>query len=275
MPVLQGVSRDSLRAARDRLADLAAAATAQQLETLADELFAVVGVLDRSGALRRALTDPARRADDRAGLAEAVFGSRLSPPTVAMVLGAVRDRWSAPRDLPDALEALAAEALVVSAEWAGRLDEVEDELFRFARIVAAQPELRGALVDRALPAERKTGLVDALLAERAAPETRRLVRQAALAPRGRTVERLLEEFGEAAAARRNRLVAHVTAAVELSAQQRDRLAAALRRIYGHDMHLDVAVNPDLIGGLQVLVGDEVVDGSLVSRLDDARRRLVG
>jgi F-type H+-transporting ATPase subunit delta len=187
----------------------------------------------------------------------------------------VRARWSAPRDLADALELLGVEATVAAAERAGRLDAVEDELFRIGRVVAGSPELRAALADRSAPVDNRAALIEGLLEGRVADETRRLVRQAVVAPRGRSFDRIVEEYGEVAADRRSRLVAVVTATVPLTEEQRERLGAALARMYGHEVHLNVEVDPDIIGGIRVEIGDEVIDGSVVSRLDDARRRLVG
>ena len=123
----------------------------------------------------------------------------------------VRARWSAPRELADALELLAVEAQVAAAEKAGRLDAVEDELFRFARSVAGAPELRSALSDTAAPVANRASLIEGLLEGRTSEETRRLVRQAVVAPRGRTFDRTVELYGQVAADRRSRLVATVTA----------------------------------------------------------------
>ena len=274
MSDMHGVSRGSLREARERLDQLAHSGSGD-LTVVGDELFALVALLDGEGTVRRALSDPARDARARAGLAQALFGERMSATTVEVVSQLVRERWSSSSDLVNAVESLAVEAVLGSAERGGRLDDVEDELFRFARLVAGQPDLRRALHERKLPPDRKAGLIAALLEGRAAPETAALVRQASIFPRGRTVETLLEEYGKAASARRGRLVAHVTSAVILTPEQQDRLAATLHRIYGKAMHLDMQVDPTVVGGLRVLVGDEVVDGTVATRLDDARRRLAG
>jgi F-type H+-transporting ATPase subunit delta len=271
---MQGVSRESFAAARETLDTLVRAGDTD-LHRLSDELFELTTLLDREPALRRALTDPARNGDDRAGLARAVLGDRLGSATLDLVVWAVRARWSTPRDLADALELLAVEAQVAAAEKAGRLDAVEDELFRVSRVVAGSAELRVALADRAAPVESRAALIEDLLEDRVAPETRRLGRQAVVAPRGRTFDRILEEYSRAAADRRRRLVATVTATVPLTEDQRRRLGAALARMYGHDVHLNIEIDPDLIGGVRVEIGDEVIDGATVSRLDDARRRLVG
>ncbi len=274
MPALHGVSRGSLRDARTRLDDLARSG-AGDLALLGDELFGVVRLLDDEGPVRRALSDPARDGRARAGLAQALLGERVSPGTVELLTALVREPWSSSSDLVDAVETLAVEAVVAQAQRLGHLDDVEDELFRFSRVVASQPRLRAALADRALPAERKFALIESLLGGRTTNETRRLVRQVATGSRGRTVERMLEDYGSVAAERRNRLVARVTAATELTAEQQQRLATALRSIYGHDMQLAIDIDPGVVGGLRVVVGDEEVDGTLSTRLDEARRRLAG
>jgi F-type H+-transporting ATPase subunit delta len=274
MSIMHGVSRASLAAARDRLDELARSGEGD-LEVIGDELFALVALLDGEGTVRRALSDPARDGRARAGLAQALFGEQLSRATLEVVSQLVRERWSSSADLVGAVEGLAVESVLAGAERAGRLDEVEDELFRFARILAAQSTLRIALHDRSLPPDRKASVINALLEGRAAPETAGLVRQAVNFPRGRTVETLLEEYGKAASARRGRLVAHVTAAVALTPEQEEHLAASLQRLYGRAIHLDVAVDPHVVGGLRVLVGDEVVDGTVATRLDEARRRFAG
>ena len=99
------------------------------------------------------------------------------------------------------------------------------------------------------------------------------VQQAVAAPRGRSFDRTIEMYGEVAADRRSRVVATVTAAVPLTEAQRDRLAAALHQLYGHEVHLNIEIDPELIGGVRVELGDEVIDASILSRLEEARRRL--
>jgi F-type H+-transporting ATPase subunit delta len=271
---MQGASRESLKAARETHAALISSSD-NDLARLSDELFSVTSLLDREHPLRRALTDPARDGDARVGLARAVLGEQVGGATADLLAWVVRARWSVPRDLATALELLAVEAQVAAAERAGRLDEVEDELFRVSRAVAGAPALRTALSDLSAPVESRAALIEGLLGGRTTEETRRLVRQAVVAPRGRTFDRTAEIYGQVAADRRSRLVATVTAVDPLTEEQRGRLAAALQRIYGHEVHLNVQLDPALVGGIRVELGDEVIDGSVESRLDDARRRLAG
>ena len=271
---LQGASRESLKSARETLGALIRSGDTD-LSAVSDDLFSLTALLDRELPLRRALTDQSRDGDARVGLARAVLGEHVGGATADLLAWVVRARWSAPRELATALELLAVEAQVAAAEKAGRLDAVEDELFRIARSVAGAPELRSALSDTAAPVANRASLIEGLLEGRTSEETRRLVRQAVVAPRGRTFDRTIELYGQVAADRRSRLVATVTASAPLTEEQRGRLSAVLRRIYGHEVHLNVQLDEDIVGGIRVEIGDEVIDGSVLSRLDEARRRLVG
>ena len=272
---MRGVSRTSLAELTERLESRLGDATAADVTRLADELFAVVHLLAAEGSLRRALSDPALEAEQKGRLVGALLGAQVSELSLGTLRAAVAARWSRPGDLVDALDSLAVQALFAITERAGALDDVEDELFRFGRVVDREPALRAALSNPALPAERKDALLDALLSARARDATRRLVREIVLYPRGRTIDRALEEYGRAAAARRDRLVARVRTAVPLTSEQADRLAAALRAAYGRAVHLNIELDPGVIGGISVRVGDEVIDGTVAHRLTEARRRLAG
>ena len=267
---MRGTSRASLAEARERLA---AAAAGRRAGQLGDELFAVTGVLDREAGLRRLLSDPSRPAAAKAALAGAVFGGKVSAATLEVIAGLAGSRWSAPGDLADAAEQLAVLAVVEGAEEAGTLDELEDELFRFARIVDAEPDLRVALSSPFIAAGRKQQLLDALLAGKVTPPALRLITEAAFYPRGRSLDKSLDEYAGLAAQRRERLVAEVHVAAELSEEQRSRLAAALAAAYGHEVHLNVVLDPEVIGGMSVRIADELIDGSTATRLATLRRRL--
>lgn len=268
-------SRESLASAERALDEVIDRSSAEELGTLADQLFSVVGLLDREGALRRSLADPAADPDRRAALLDRLFGDRLDARALELLRPLVRERWSAPRDLTDAVESLGRRAALGVAERSGALDDVEDELFRFGRILAAEHRLREALQAADVPADRRLTLFDRVIGGRVDPTTRRLLEQAVRAPRGRTLETAADELVALAAARRERYVAYVTAPTALTEHQETRLAATLARIYGRTVSLQVAVDPQLLGGLVVRVNDEVIDGSVLSRLTDVRHRLAG
>jgi len=268
---VRGSSRASLAQAKDRLSEVLAGDA--DPGRLGEELFAVTGLLDAETALRRTLADPARPARFRTGLAREVFGGRISAVAMDLVSALASGRWSEPADMADAAEQLAALSVVETAERAGSLDELEDELFRFGRVVNAQPELRIALSQPFFPAGRKRELLQALLGGKVTGPTMRLVTQAAVQPRGRTLDASLEEFARLAAERRERLVAEVHVAIALDAEQRRRLAAALAAMYGHDVQLNIVLDPQVIGGISVQISGEIIDGSTASRLAELRRKL--
>jgi len=268
---VRGASRASLAEAKVQLA--AVIAGGADLRQLGDELFAVTGLLAGQPALRRMLSDPTREAAAKAGLTEELLGSRIAPATLELARGLVGLRWSEPADLVDAAEQLGALTIIEIADREHKLDDLEDELFRFGRIVNAEPELRSALSSRFLPAERKHELLDALLGGKVTGPTLRLVTQAADQPRGRSLDTSLDEYARLAAERRERLVAEVHVAIALTATQRRRLAAALAATYGHDVHLNIVIDPRVIGGMTVEISGELIDGSMASRLAGLRRRL--
>ncbi|GAA3882864.1 F0F1 ATP synthase subunit delta [Streptomyces sp. NPDC003631] len=269
---MNGASREALAAARERL-DALTDSTSVDAAQLADELAAVTALLDREASLRRVLTDPAQSGEAKAELVQRLLGAQVSGPTADLVSGMVRTRWSQPRDLVDALEELANLADLTAAEKADALDDVEDELFRFSRIVSSDTGLRAALTDRAASASAKSELLRRLIGGRANVTTERLVTRLVTAPRGRSLEAGLESLSKLAAARRDRMVAVVTSAAPLSDTQKQRLGAALAKLYGRQMHLNLDVDPEVLGGIRVQVGDEVINGSIEDRLEDARRRM--
>ncbi|MFE3495697.1 F0F1 ATP synthase subunit delta [Streptomyces sp. NPDC059175] len=271
---MNGASREALAAARERL-DALTDNTSVDAAKLAEELAAVTALLDREVSLRRVLTDPAQAGEAKAQLAERLLSGQVGGETVDLVSGMVRSRWSQSRDLVDAIEELAATADLTAAHRAGALDDVEDELFRFGRIVASSPELRAALTDRTATASAKGELLRSLLGGKANAVTERLVIRLVTAPRGRSLEAGLESFSKVAAARRSRMVAVVTSAVPLTDQQKQRLGAVLAKLYGHEMHLNLDVDPEVLGGISVRVGDEVIDGTIADRIAEANRRIAG
>ena len=242
---------------------------------LGDELLAVTGVLDGNATLRRAVGDPSREPQAKRDLVARVLGGKVSQQAVNVVSELAAQRWSTERDLSDTVESLGVEAVLAAAEADGRIDAVEDELFRFERTVAGNPELRDALTNRNADPQAKAALVSRLLEGKASQDTIRLTRQAVLAPRGIRFDKTLEHYLALAAKRREQLTAVVTAAVDLNAEQRLRLADALERIYGKTVLLQVVLDPTVIGGIKVQIGDEVVDGTVLRKLEGARRHLGG
>ncbi|MGW7050838.1 F0F1 ATP synthase subunit delta [Streptomyces sp. NPDC054887] len=271
---MNGASREALAAARERL-DALTDNTSVDAAKLAGELAAVTALLDREVSLRRVLTDPAQAGEAKALLAARLLSGQVGGEAADLVSGMVRTRWSRSRDLVDAIEELADTADLTAAQQAGVLDDVEDEVFRFGRIVASDTGLRAALTDRSASVSAKSELLRSLLGGKAQPVTERLVVRLVAQPRGRSLEAGLESLSKLAAARRDRMVAVVTTAVPLTDQQKQRLGAALAKLYGRQMHLNLEVDPEVLGGIQVQIGDEVINGTIADRLEEATRRMAG
>jgi F-type H+-transporting ATPase subunit delta len=271
--VLQSASREALSEAQARLDAHIDATAPAELQRLAEDLFAVLGLLERERSLRRALADPATPSDARSGLADRLLNGKIGRAALDVVSDLVTSRWSRPVDLVEAVETLARSAAFGVAEKDGSLDRVEDELFRFGRIVDREPELARLLADEATPTEKRIGLLRDVIGEKVAPVTAMLLEQTIRTPRSRNLDVAAEQLSELAAARRDRYVAHVRTPVRLTAEQEQRLTDSLSRLYGRPISVQAELDPDLLGGLVVRVGGELIDGSVAGRLAAARRSL--
>jgi F-type H+-transporting ATPase subunit delta len=264
-----------LERARERLTGQPRGASPEELLELADELFAVARVLEEQPVLRRALSDPAGKPADRAALARRLFGAKLSDNALDMVETVARLRWSRPLDLVEATVELGIEASLEAAEARGELENVEDELFRFGRIVGGDRDLSRILADRTAPLAGKRALLHRLLSGRVSPVTEQLLSNVLTTRYAGAPDVEIERLTDAASRRRGQSIARVRTAVPLTETQEQRLSAVLGRLYGRPIGLQVIVEPDLLGGLVVQVGDEVIDGSIAHRLEAAERRLAG
>ena len=271
--VLQAASREALAETSVLLDAYVDTARAADLARLGEELFAFVRLLVAQRPLRRVLGDPSTPEQARTRLVEQVLGGQLAEPTLDLVRALVRSRWSRSLDLIDAAETLARRATLGPAEKDGTLDDVEDELFRFGRLLAREPELEGLLSDEASPAEGRVGLLDRVLNGQASAVGTALLRQSVRLPRGRHLDVVAEQLAEQAAARRDRSVARVSSPVALTATQEQKLTESLTRLYRRPISLQVELDESLLGGLVVRVGGEVIDGSVAGRLAKARRVL--
>ena len=269
---MAGVSSESLAAAQEQLEKNLPHATL----SLAEELFGIVGVLDAGAGVRRALTDPTREGSEKAALVSNLFAGKVSPEAETIATGLAASRWRDPRDIGDALELLAATVVSAVAENRGPgsagLDALEDDLFRFNRAVAASHEVQRALSDPQAPVQARTALAERLVPG-AGPEALVLIRQAVAHPRGLRPTGVISRFLELVSARQRRWIAEVRSARPLTAEQRTRLQASLDALYGRELKINAEVDPSLIGGGRITVGDEVLDSSVVSRLSELRRKL--
>ncbi|WP_139980857.1 F0F1 ATP synthase subunit delta [Nocardioides litoris] len=267
---LRGASAEALDALTDELEQHLG--SGETNARLADELFSVAGTLRAEGTLRRFATDGSIPAEAKQGLVGQVFGGKVGEGALGVLTSAVSRRWTATRDLADSLEHLSVVALVKATDADGA--RLADELFAWSRAVKDNPELRDALSDPARSNADKAGLVRGLLEGRALPSTVTLAVQA-LSGSFRTVSAALEDYQRTIARVHGEGVATVRVARELSEDETRRLADVLSTQYGRPVHLNLLVDPSVLGGIRVEIGDDVIDGTVVSRLDDARRQLAG
>ena len=246
------------------------APSASDIESLPRDLFAVVDALDSSVTLRRALTDPSTSEEARQQLVHNLLDGKMSKTAVNIVAEGAAMRWAGGRSFTAALERQAVRAQLMAADREGNLENTEDELFRFARLVEATPELRNALGDRAVPVDKRQELIEELLGGRATAATVALAKRAVTA-RERTFAHTIEGFVTLAAEHKNRVVATVRVASPMSPKQRDRLRRSLSGQVGREVAVQEIIDPGVLGGIRVELGEEVIEGTVADRLEQARR----
>lgn len=269
---MAAVSSESLSALQKELESVISGAEL----AVADELFAALDVLDTSPALRRSVTDAAREPGERAGIMRSLFGSQAQTSTVQILEAVVSRRWSRERDLGDAIETLAVNVTAARAERDGLqgLETLEGALLGFRHVVAESHDVQRALTDPQAP-EEATRRLAARLTPDAQAEARLLIDRAVTSPRGLRPSALVEKFAGQIAARQQRWIAQVTVAKDLDSSNLEKLSASLDRYFGRELKLDVVVDPTVVGGIRVQVGDEVVDSTLAARLNSLGRTLAG
>lgn len=277
-----------------------------RIAAVASDLAEMSRLLIGSEALREIVTDGSIAAQTRAAVLEDLLGPKVSPEALAPFVFAVLSE-RAP-ELPKTLERLVEIAEVESARATvgeppgeepptGRsgayerirgygerifeletdgsnVDEIEDELFRLARLAERSTALRQALADASAPVDRRVAVLADLLANKVTPATILLASYVLRAGRTRDFVGALDYLVEIAAAERGRRVADVRSAVELDASERERLAAALSRIMRRQVELRVRVDLSLLGGVRISVGDTVIDGTVRHRLEQLRESLL-
>ena len=275
MKILGGTSRVSVLALRKALEEKVNNLSAKDAAQFSNDLFTILTVLSTSVGMRRALTDNARDAGAKAELISNLFGKNVSAAAQSILASAASLRWSNPSELADAIEQLAVEAESFVAEKNNELDQVEDQLFNFARVLTANPELRQALNTAADSDSGKVTLLESITKGKYANSTLNLLRRVVVLRRGRNLDATLAAYSHYVSIRRNRVVAHVKTAVALDPAQQKNLVTALGKAIGKSVHINVEVDPKVLGGISIRYGDEIIDGTVVNRLAEASRALVG
>jgi ATP synthase F0 subunit b/ATP synthase F1 delta subunit len=272
---LRPASRDSLAALVATFDEVTADLGPDQLSSVADDLASVAKLLVRESVLTRHLADPADDPSAKLNLLETLLEGKVGDTALEVLKAAVSGRWSSDANLVDAVEYAARLALLVRAEREDVAGDVEEQLFRFGRILDAQPQLVTLLGDYSAPAEGRVKLLRDVLDSGSGVNTTtvQLLSQTVELLRGERADEAVRDLAEIAVARRGEVVAHVSAAADLSDAQRARLTDVLTRIYGHPVSVQLHINSELLGGLNIAVGDEVIDGTLSAKLAAAETKL--
>jgi F-type H+-transporting ATPase subunit delta len=273
MILLGGSSRQSLVVLREALDKTISGLSSSDCAAISQDLFVSLHAIDSSVALRRAFTDPARDAAAKSELLSDLFGGKLGAKAQSLLAQAVALRWSTSGQMVDALEQIAVEAEASAANIAGELDRVHDEIFAFNRTLVENPELRQAFNTRADSYERKVDLLKTIFGSKFSAHTVTLIAHAFAGQRGRHIERTIVAYSHAVTERLNRVNAHVRTAIALTDAQKKKLNEALTKYIGQTVHLNVEVDPSVLGGLSIRFEDEIIDGTIINRLAEAGRAL--
>jgi len=238
----------------------------------AEQLFAAGRVLAASSQLRAMLADPAINVGAKEGLIGKVFGTKLGKSASALLLAVVSSDWSSQDDLLTGIEDLALRVAAISAPDSLAIDS---ELFAFSRIVASDNELELALGTKLGDPSTKGGLVASLLGGKASEQTIVIVSSLVQQPLGRRIGALLTHAASVVADQSGQAIATVTSAAPIAASQLASLTKSLTKMYGRELRLNLVIDPSIIGGLRVQVGDDVIDGTVSSRIKDMRLQLAG
>jgi len=272
---MRSASRDAQVALVERFGTMATSLSGEQLSTLSGDLASVAELLLREPILARHLAEASGEMEAKKQLLARLLSGKADANTIELLNTAVSVRWSKTEDFGSAVEHVARLSLLVRAEREHQADEVAEQLFRFGRVLQDQPRLNNLLGDYSKPAHDRVALLRNVL-DRASgtnPTAGALLAQTIELLHGERADEAVQGLAELAVAHRGEIVAEVAAAAELTDSQRARLADVLARIYHHPVSVQLNVDPALLGGLSVAVGDEVIDGTLSSRLAAAATRL--
>ena len=270
---LGGNSRQSLSAIRIVLDGKLKGVSSAECTAVSTELFNVLLALQSSGALRRAVTDPARDHEAKTALVTDLFAASTSKSTLDLIVQLVALRWSRTSDIMHAIEQLAVEAEATAANTEDQLDQVEEELFAFSKVLVASNELRQALNSSLDSGDHKAELIKSIFGGKYAASSVRLLEQLVRVLQRRSIELALLAFIHGVTARHNRLRAVVRSRIDLSPAQREKLVSTLTKQLGQPVHVSVEIDASVIGGVEVRFDDEVIDGTISNRLAEAGRSL--
>ena len=236
---------------------------------LSGELFTISNAIQQSAQLRSMLSDPSAEAASKEKVVDAVFAGAMDAAK-NLAKAAAGMRWSATRDIAAALEQAGVRAV---ASQSKDLDSLQTELFEIGQLSSHDAELELALSSTRASQEGKADLVGKLLGKKVSEAALALARQAVYSRSYKRFAEVMEQYGLWLAEFAGESVAHITVAKQLSAEQLERLGKALAKAFGRELQLNVEVDEEVIGGVHVTVNGEVIDGTVLTKLVNARLQL--
>ncbi|MCF3939047.1 F0F1 ATP synthase subunit B/delta [Gordonia sp. Z-3] len=270
---MRASSRDAALAVAAEFDSASQSLDSAALTTAATELTEVIRVIDGNPVLRKRLTEDEDNVDGQVALVQNLFGGKVSQIVVDILVAAVKQRWSTAADLTAALRRQNALVVLTAAERDGSIEQVETELFAVGRLLDQNPQLASLLSDHTHDGARRVELLRSLVGEKVGSHTWYLLSHLIVLLHGQPSEVAVDHLAELAAARRGESVAHVVSATRLSDAQTARLSTVLGKIYRRTISVQTEIDPEIIGGLRIGVGDEVIDADVATRLAKAAESL--
>ena len=262
-------TRQALAAAKEALNPLLKGADL----AFAEELLSIGTAIASSIQLRNILSDPSGEDKSKQGALNAVFGKRVTKEALAFAQTVTGLRWSKGSDMVRGFQELGVYAAASIAAKNSKLSALEDELFSLRQVIDSDHELQQAFSSRQADLGSKVALIESLTKGKLGPEASLLAKYAVLTTGAHKLSAVLEKFGKQVSEVASRLVATVTVAQPLTAAQLKRLDDLLAAGYGQQLNLNVEIDPSILGGVKVQVSGEIIDGSVASRLNQAKLQL--
>ncbi|MFT4147183.1 MAG: F0F1 ATP synthase subunit delta [Micrococcaceae bacterium] len=241
---------------------------------VSQELSAAIGVISRSSSLQRALTDVSYSPEQRAELLQKLFDSKVSKPTEDILTAAVKMRWNSGLDLVQGLEKISQLCVIYEAQSQGKLEDLESEMLTFNNALEDYPELEQAFENYSVDNDDKKALVSKLTSNYS-EQARALIQPAVVYPHGLRATVSLQRVIHSIAEEKHEFIAVVDTAIALTSQQEETLKTKLSKMYGRPITLNIREVPDLVGGIRVRVGNDVMDGTVKSRVETLQQQLAG
>ncbi|UKO89876.1 F0F1 ATP synthase subunit B/delta [Gordonia amicalis] len=270
---MRATSREAALAVSSAFDSSASSLDSDALVKASDELTEVIRLLDTNPVLRKRLTEDEDNTTGQVKLVENLFGGKVSPIVVEVLSAAVKQRWSSSADFSAALRRQNALIVLAASERDGVIEQTENELFSVARLIDQNPQLASLLSDHSHDGGKRAELLRSLVGEKVGKLSWILLAHSVELLQGQPADVAFDQLAELAAARRGESVAHVVSAAPVSESQTTRLASVLGTIYGRTISVQTEIDPDILGGLRIAVGDEVIEADVATRLAKAAESL--